>query len=235
MESGQCWRQAPALAGELWLRRGITTGDRPEAARASSRPLGCALGFLAAVAVASLGHSASPALGSASAPALASAGQAGGGGNPANAGPPSGTRDGLIGATSTGATTITVIIPSRIQVGGFTDIRLGIYSGGALTGSSPACVSRNGPGSYSVAMTSANGRFVLASATQAASIPYTVAWGASNVAYSRAAGPFPTDNTSLAGCTPVGNRLTVTVPAAAMEVAQPGAYADTLSVMVTPL
>jgi hypothetical protein len=143
--------------------------------------------------------------------------------------------DGRIGATSTGSTTITLIIPSRIQVMGFNDIMLGPYNGVALTGSSPACVSRNGPGSYGVTMTSANGRFVLTSDTQAATIPYTVAWGATALSYNKAAGAFAPDNTTLAACTPVTNKLTVTVPRAHMDVAQPGAYADTLRVMVTPL
>lgn len=166
-----------------------------------------ALGFVTALTLCGLGYSASPVT----------------------------TTDGRIGATSTGSTTITVIIPSRIRVMGFEDITLGPYNGVALTGSSPACVSRNGPGSYSVTMTSANGSFVLRSVTQATTIPYTVAWGASSIPYNRATGAFATDNTSLASCTPVANRLRVMVPSADMDVAQPGAYADTLSVMVAPL
>lgn len=166
-----------------------------------------ALGFLATVTVSSTGFTESP----------------------------SATTDGQIGATSTGSTTITVIIPSRVRVMGFNDITLGTFSGGALTGSSPACVSRNGPGSYSVTMTSANGSFALKSTTQAATIPYTVAWADNTIAYDKPVGPFPGDNASLAACAPVSDRLTVTVPPAHMDVAQPGAYADTLRIMVTPL
>lgn len=145
--------------------------------------------------------------------------------------PPPG--DGAIGPTSTAATTIRLVIPERIRVSGVRDILLGPYAGAALSGSSPACISRNGPGSYSVTLTSANGAFELRAPGVA--IPYTVAWAASALPYGRASGSLPADQASLAPCTPVADRLTVTVQAEAMEDAPPGTYGDTLQVLVTPL
>lgn len=143
--------------------------------------------------------------------------------------------NGAVGATSTGTTVITATIPDRVRVMGFTDISLGPYAGADLTGTSPACVSHNGPGSYGITLTSANGSFVLASTTQAATLRYSVAWGGRTIPYGRPSGAFTADNPTLASCTPVTDRLRVTIPAREMDVAPPGAYFDTLQIIVTPL
>lgn len=143
--------------------------------------------------------------------------------------------DGRVGATSTASTTISLVIPHQIRITGLKDILLGRYEGAELTGSSPACVSRNGPGGYRVTVTSANGSFVLRSATQAIAIPYRVAWGANTISYNTETGAFAIDHSSLAACTPVTDRLRVTVAPAGMDVAPPGTYGDTLNVMVAPL
>ncbi|MDF2447485.1 MAG: hypothetical protein K0S46_2721 [Moraxellaceae bacterium] len=233
MSMEQCVPRARLVAGGPSVRRNVTRGQRdapralqcraligpragplcqknsreppPSLIRTPRRPLRAALAFLAAIALPSPGY------------------------------PAPAPTDGRIGATSTGSTTITLIIPNRIRVTGINDITLGTYSGASLTGSSPACVSQNGPGTYSVTLTSANGRFALASTTQAATVPYAVAWAATSLRYNTASGAFATDTPSLAACTPVANRLTVTVPREAMDDAPPGAYADTLTVMVAPL
>jgi hypothetical protein len=235
MSMEQCMPRARLVAGGPSVRRIVTRGQRdaprapqcravtgpragplcqknsreppPSLIRTPRRPLLAALAFLATFALPSPGYPA----------------------------PPPTPTDGRIGATSTGSTTITLIIPNRIRVTGIKDITLGTYSGAALTGSSPACVSQNGPGTYSVTLTSANGRFALASTTQTATVPYAVAWAAAPLRYNTASGAFATDTPSLAACTPVANRLTVTVPREAMDDAAPGAYADTLTVMVAPL
>lgn len=231
-----CLRQATALVAERLTPGGI--GPRPSLAAALAVPcqpapsprrpplcraawrgqplrlafrprhaLPCVLGFLVAATVSSLGRSE----------------------------PAASLTDGLFGATSTGSTTITVNIPHRIRVMGFRDITLGTYNGGQLTGSSPACVIRNGEGSYTVTMTSANGSFAMTSTTQAATIPYTVAWADRNISYNKSSIAFAPDNTASASCTPVPDRLRVTVSPEHMDVALPGAYVDTLRVMVTPL
>lgn len=152
-----------------------------------------------------------------------------------HSGPSPAGADGLFGATSTGSTTITVNIPHRIRVMGLKDITLGTYNGGQLTGSSPACVIRNGEGSYTVTLTSANGSFAMTSTTQLATIPYTVAWADRNISYNKASSAITADNIASASCTPVPDRLKVTVSPEHMDVALPGAYVDTLRVMVTPL
>lgn len=146
--------------------------------------------------------------------------------------------DGTVGATSNGSSVINLIIPSLIRVTGFADITLGTYNGDSLprSGASPACVSRNSAGNYSVAATSANGGFALKSGVLATTIPYTVAWsGTSLTQGGPAVGSFAADNNTLAACTPVAGRLAVDVPAAGMDTALPGTYTDTVTILVAPL
>lgn len=140
-----------------------------------------------------------------------------------------------VGATSSGVARITLIIPDQVRVMGFRDIVLRGTAGGTVSGSSPACVGRNGAGSYSVTLTSANGGFELRSASMPAAIPYRVSWADTPLSYARQSRPFRVDVASLAPCRPVAGRLTVTVPPRAMEHAVPGSYTDALYVLVAPL
>lgn len=145
--------------------------------------------------------------------------------------------DGTVGATSNGSSVINLIIPSLIRVTGFADITLGTYNGDSLarSGSSPACVSRNSAGNYSVAASSANGSFALKSGVLATTIPYTVTWSGTGLTYSAVTGSFAADSNTLAACTPVAGRLAVGVPAAGMDAALPGTYTDTVTILVSPL
>lgn len=143
--------------------------------------------------------------------------------------------DGTIGKTATGSAKITLIIPSRALVMGLKDITLGPYDGTALTGTSPACVSRKGHGSYSISLTSENGGFVLASSTQSATLRYTVVWENRVIPYDTPSVAFFADKPKLAACTPVADRLRITVPAGDMEIAPPGVYFDALQILVAPL
>lgn len=143
--------------------------------------------------------------------------------------------DGAIGVTATGSAKITLTIPSRALVMGLKDISLGPYDGTALTGTSPACVSQKGYGSYGITLTSENGGFVLASTTQSAILRYTVVWEGRIIPYDKPSVAFFADKPKPAACTPVGDRLQITVPAGDMEIAPPGVYSDALQILVTPL
>ncbi len=57
---------------------------------------------------------------------------------------------GEMGASSTGAIAISLTTEDQIKVSNLTDIRLSENENGDYTGSSPACIFRNGTGSYSI-------------------------------------------------------------------------------------
>lgn len=144
--------------------------------------------------------------------------------------------DGTVGATSTGTAVINLTIPSLIQITDLADVALGTYNGDGIdrAGSSPACVRRNSAGNYSVTATSVNGSFELTS-VPVTTIPYDLTWGGTALAYGVALGGQVADSATLGVCIPVAGKLSVNVPAAGMDAAQPGAYADTVTVMVAPL
>lgn len=143
--------------------------------------------------------------------------------------------DGAVGATATGSSRITLTIPSRALVTGIKDITFGPYDGTDLTGTSPACISRKGPGSYGITLTSENGGFVLTSSTQSATPRYRVAWEGRLIPYDKPSVTFFADKPKPAGCRPVADLLRITIPAGDMEIAPPGVYSDVLQILVTPL
>jgi len=144
--------------------------------------------------------------------------------------------NGSVGPTSAGTAIINLTIPSLIRITDLADVNLGIYNGDGLdrSGASPACVRRNSAGNYSVTATSANGSFVLTS-VPATTIPYALTWGGTALAYGAALGGQVADSATLGACVPVAGKLSVNVPAAGMDAAEPGAYADTVTVTVAPL
>ena len=143
--------------------------------------------------------------------------------------------DGDIGATATGSSRITLIMPRRARVTGIKDITFGPYDGTDLTGTSPVCISRRGHGSYGISLSSENGGFVLASSTQSATLRYRVAWEDRPIPYDKPGIAFFADNRKRAACTPVADRLRITVPAEDVDIAPPGVYSDALQILVMPL
>lgn len=149
--------------------------------------------------------------------------------------------NGTVGATSTGTVVINATIPKLIRITGLADVTMVLpapvdddlgYTA-AATGASTACVRQNGTGAkYGILATSANSGFNLKSGTL--TVPYTVKWGGSALAYSsNLAGQTP-DSTSLGSCVAVANKLQVEISASALNDALAGTYTDTVTLVVTP-
>lgn len=145
--------------------------------------------------------------------------------------------DGTVGATSQGDVLLQVVVPALIRITGLADIDLGTYSGDGvdLTGTSPACVRRNSAGNYGIVATSANGAFAMDPLGAAATtVPYTVSWAGSPLAYNTNLPAQVADSATLGACAPVAGKLSVTAAAAGLDAAEPDTYQDTLILTVTP-
>lgn len=152
--------------------------------------------------------------------------------------------------TSTGDLTVSVHIPHRIMISGLQDINLddtpaatpeyyGTTAG--ATGSSPACVYRNGStATYSLKATSANAGTgnVFQMASTAATpefIAYTVSWAGTLLTESGTeTGLAPDSRTSTTcGGSPTAAKVSVSAANADLSAVNPGLYSDTLTLMVT--
>ncbi|MFQ5352575.1 MAG: hypothetical protein ACE5D3_05825 [Candidatus Binatia bacterium] len=150
------------------------------------------------------------------------------------------TSDGSLGSTSTGTQDISLTIQDLVQVSGIAAIDLGTYGGsGNASGSDTMCVYRNGTGSYSVTLTSANessGAFRLNAGTDY--ITYSVTWddtsGPSAVSSSTALTGQSGDSSSQT-CNSVDNAtVAVSATAAALQAAPTGSYSDVITILVSP-
>ena len=84
--------------------------------------------------------------------------------------------DGTTGATSQGDLLITVDVADVVRIANLADIDIN-FAGVDISGSSPACIYRNGGSSYTVTATTTGptaGAFEVANATDSA--PYSVDW-----------------------------------------------------------
>lgn len=153
--------------------------------------------------------------------------------------------------TSQGDLTVSVNIPHRIMISGLQNINLDdtpagtpVYygTGAGVSGSSPACVYRNGSSAtYALKATSANasaGAFRMAStAATPEFITYSVQWAgvASNLVEGASnTGLTPDSRTSTTcGGSPVAAKVTVSATDAALGAVNPGYYSDTLTLLVT--
>lgn len=116
--------------------------------------------------------------------------------------------DGTAGATSTGDLLITVDVADVVRITNLADIDIN-FAGVDISGTSPACVYRNGSTAYTVTATTTGptaGAFNVEDAGATESAPYSVAWnvGASStpLTYNSAAtfsGANNTDDTCGAG------------------------------------
>lgn len=175
--------------------------------------------------------------------AMAAAGLAVSGVSMAVAVNPAAVSVGAPGVTSTGSVDVTVQVQDMIRISGLDDaaLQFGAYSGDGvdLTGTSPACVYRNGAATtYSIVASSGNGVagvFNMLRATGTELIPYVVTWG--GTALSSAAAPVgglaPDSRTSTTcGGAPVAGKVQVDILASELDQAEPGSYADTLTLTV---
>lgn len=153
------------------------------------------------------------------------------------------TVDGSLGLTSTGTQDVTLGITDLAKVTGIAAIGLGNYTGtGGLSQSDTMCVYRNGTGSYSVTLTSANaaaGAFRLNAGTNF--VTYAVDWtdnGTVGTTTGVASGTAVTGqggDASSQTCGGVDNAtLAVGVTEAALQAAPTGSYTDVITILVSP-
>ena len=157
---------------------------------------------------------------------------------------------GTVGATSTGTLDIDVTVDDQVRISGLSDILIAFDPAGTgdVTGSSTACIYRNGAGTYSIEATGdgASDAFTIEdSAATPTVVPYTVEWD-DEVGGGNAAGV--TSGTALTGqsgantvsddCSNAGGGanafVEVTIDRADLLAAPAGTYNGTLTLLVTP-
>lgn len=146
--------------------------------------------------------------------------------------------DGSLGSTSEGTSIVTIIKEDAVLITGVDDLNLGTR--GALFENQVAadgvCVYTS-TGSYSLAITSANGSFSLQSETTQTDIAYSLNWitdTTASVAYNSQITGLIGDGRSIT-CNGTTNALfQLTVTSSAFNAADPGIYQDTLTLLVAP-
>ena len=147
---------------------------------------------------------------------------------------------GTVGFNSTGTLDITLDVNDEVRISNLTDINLGVFAGVDVSGSSAACVYRNGTGNYQLTASGdgAAGAFTLTDGV--ATVPYSVT-------YDDGSGPLAaTSGTAMTGltggdpgsttCAGTGNNGTVTVTVLAADASGLAAatYAGILTLLVAP-
>ena len=157
----------------------------------------------------------------------------------AAAGTVSGADQGELGATSKGSLDVSAVIADRVQISGLNDITLGSFDGTAeLSSSDDFCIYRNGTGSYSVEIESANaaenGAFRMSSEGLPELLLYTVEFAGNPV--SSGDEVEGTGDPSSPTCGGVPNTtLGVRVALTDLAAATTGTYSDTITMVVKPL
>lgn len=176
--------------------------------------------------------------------AMAAAGLAVSGVSMAVAVNPAAVSVGAPGVTSVGSVDVTVQVQDMIRISGLDDaaLQFGAYSGDGvdLTGTSPACVYRNGAATtYSIVASSGNGAAGVFNMLRTAGtelIPYVVTWAGAGALSSDAApvGSLTPDSRTSTTCggAPVAGKLQVDILASELDQAEPGSYVDTLTLTV---
>jgi spore coat protein U-like protein len=145
---------------------------------------------------------------------------------------------GSVGATSSGTSVVSILIPDLIRITDLADISFADYDGDGVdrTLGSPACVRTNGATTYGIVATTANGGYELDPSLVATTttIPYTVTWGGTNLPYNSNLAAQAVDSTSLGACTAVADKLEVTITGANLDAAEADSYEDTITLTVTP-
>lgn len=150
---------------------------------------------------------------------------------------------GTLGVTSTGTVDISVGVGDQIQITALADIIGPYVPGSDFTGSSPACVYRNGgSGDFDLTITSANGSgtdfrlndagtFVIYDVTFNDSLSGAVNMDngvLNNTSFTNA------DTTSTTCSSAPQSTLAINVPDANLGAVGPGTYTDTLTILVAP-
>ena len=147
---------------------------------------------------------------------------------------------GTTGGTSTGNLLISLNVNDEVRISNLQDINLGVFDGqNGLSGTSDACVFRNGTGIYQITATGSgdNNEFQLASGEN--TVDYTVSYN-SGIAgvplLSGTAVPQTGGDPSSETCGTTGNNGVITVDVAAAELigSASGGYQGTLTLTVAP-
>ncbi len=156
--------------------------------------------------------------------------------------------DGSLGTTSTGTLEINVDVEDIVMISGLSDIPIAFDNTGTgdLTGSSTACIYRNGAGTYSVNASGdgVGSAFTIQNAAPTPTIvAYTVAWDDDVAGAATAAVGLGTPlggqtgaNTTETDCSTGGANafVEVTVPRASLTAAPSGTYNGTLTLEIAP-
>jgi hypothetical protein len=147
---------------------------------------------------------------------------------------------GSVGFNSTGTVDITLAVNDEVRISNLADINLGTFAGLDASGTTAACVYRNGTGNYRLVAIGdgAAGAFTLTDGS--GTVPYSVDYddgsgvqaATTGVALSGLTGADPASDT----CAGTGNNGSLTVTVAAVDAAgMPAAtYAGTLTLLVAP-
>lgn len=151
---------------------------------------------------------------------------------------------GAIGATSTGTTVITAVIPNLVRITGLNDISLGTWSGtGDMVGSDSLCVwSTTRKYKLTATGSGASNAFTLTDgAPTPTTIPYSVQWAQSTGASS---GTALTSGTQISGqvtsatsttcASGTNSTVIVTVLDANLQASPAATYTGTLTLVVAP-
>ncbi len=146
--------------------------------------------------------------------------------------------DGLLAATSSGTSDVTIIKENVVQITNVADLDLGTHSSLAadMSANDDVCVF-NSTAAYKVTVNSGYGVYELRDGTEA--IPYTVNWKAgTNAAVAMTHGTANTGNLGDRTSPNCGGgtnaNFEVTVASADFNAALPGTYEDTITLMIEP-
>ena len=151
--------------------------------------------------------------------------------------------DGTTGFTSTGDLLITLTVNNEVKISNLADIDLGVFGGTDVSGTSPACVYRNGlpGGAYNITATGsgAGNAFELTDGTDI--VDYAVEFDdgsgfsglTTGVALGSSGATNADDDCFTAGADNAAVRVTVTAADAAVLPAS--VYTGTLTLLVAPL
>ncbi len=146
---------------------------------------------------------------------------------------------GSIGFTSTGDLDIDLVVSDEVRINNLADITLGPFVGADVSGTSPACVYRNGADTYNVTATGSGAlnAFTLTNGVQ--TVPYSVTFSDLTDTVSLASGTAAlrddAERTSLTNCSGGDNAaIGVTVTAADAAGLAQDTYLGTLTLLVAP-
>lgn len=156
---------------------------------------------------------------------------------------------GTVGATSTGSLDISVDVEDLVRISGLSDILLtfDVTGTGDISGTSTACIYRNGAGTYSLNATGdgASSAFTISNASPTpTAIAYSVEWDDAVTGTAATAVSSGTPLTGQTGANTVSDDCStggganalvrVTVPRASLVAAPAGTYNGTLTLEIAP-